>query len=83
MKQEFNIQLDCTRNGEEHGTIEFTISALSPKSLEEVQRDFSWWREEVEALAARQPESDDEYAMLFEKRGYTVSALIFDLVFKV
>lgn len=84
MKQEFNIQLRTTRSCEtDESTIEFTIKCNTPKTLEDVQSDFAWWREECEALATTHPDTDDAYALLFEKRGYTVSIFEFDLIFKV
>lgn len=77
-KQEFNVQLGVGVN-----TIEFTVKCNTPKTQEEVQKDFSWWREECEALATTHPDTDDAYALLFEKKDYTVTFFEFDLTFKV
>lgn len=84
MKQEFNIQLRTTRSGEtDEETIEFTIKCNTPKTLEDVQSDFAWWCEECEALATTHPDTDDAYALLFEKKDYKVTFFEFDLTFKV
>ena len=72
-----NIQITTTRSGEDTPTtIEFTIKG--DKIDEKYVRDFEEWKKMCDELKATHPESDDMYAELWTKLGYTVEFIEFD-----